>query len=78
MARSLQSIFGEVIRTCREERKFSQERLASESNLQRSFISRLECGKTQPSLVTIFELAKALSMDPTDIIAKVQKAWLED
>jgi hypothetical protein len=36
----------------------------------------MECGKTQPTLVTIFELAKALEMEPVEIIAKVQKAWM--
>jgi len=36
----------------------------------------MECGKTQPTLVTIFELARALDMEPADIIAQVQKAWI--
>lgn len=76
MDRSLQCIFGEVIRSCRKEKKISQERLALESDLQRSFISRMECGKTQPTLITIFELAKALGVEPVEIIAKVQKAWM--
>ncbi|KAF0221132.1 MAG: SOS-response repressor and protease [Geobacteraceae bacterium] len=75
MARALQAIFGEVIRSCRNERNMSQERLALESDLQRSFISRLERGKAQPTLVTIFELAKALDMEPVNIIAEVQKRW---
>lgn len=75
-SRSLQCIFGDVIRSCRLEKNISQERLALKSDLQRSFISRMECGKTQPTLVTIFELAKALDMEPVEIIAKVQKAWI--
>lgn len=74
--RSLQCIFGDVIRSCRQEKKISQEGLALKSGLQRSFISRMECGKTQPTLVTIFELARALDMEPIDIIAQVQKAWI--
>jgi len=36
----------------------------------------MECGKTQPTLITIFELAKALGVEPVEIIAKVQKAWM--
>jgi transcriptional regulator with XRE-family HTH domain len=75
MERSLQCIFGEVIRSCRKEKKISQERLALESDLQRSFISRMERGKAQPTLVTIFELSKALGVEPVQIIAKVQNAW---
>jgi transcriptional regulator with XRE-family HTH domain len=75
-SRSLQCIFGDVLRSCRQEKNISQEGLALKSALQRSFISRMECGKTQPTLVTIFELARALDMEPIDIIAQVQKAWI--
>jgi transcriptional regulator with XRE-family HTH domain len=75
MSRPLQSIFGEVIRSYRKERRISQERLALDSDLQRSFISRLERGLTQPTLVTIFELAQALDVEPLQIIADVQNRW---
>jgi transcriptional regulator with XRE-family HTH domain len=78
MSQALQTIFGDVIRLCRKEKKFSQERLAMESHLQRSFISRLEGGKTQPTLITIFELAQALDIEPVFIIAEVQKRWVND
>jgi transcriptional regulator with XRE-family HTH domain len=75
MSRPLQSIFGEVIRSYRKEKRISQERLALDSDLQRSFISRLERGLTQPTLVTIFELAQALNVEPVQIIADVQNRW---
>lgn len=77
MGQALQTIFGDVIRTIRKEKKISQERLAVDSDLQRSFISRLERGKTQPTLITIFELSKALNVDPADIIIQVQRRWKE-
>lgn len=75
MGQPLQSIFGDVIRTRRKEKDISQERLAADSNLQRTFISRIERGKAQPTLVTIFEISKALGLDPADIIYEVQKRW---
>ena len=75
MSRALQSIFGEVIRSCRKEKGISQEKLALDSDLQRSFISRLERGLTQPTLITIFELAQALNIEPLQIIAEVQHRW---
>jgi transcriptional regulator with XRE-family HTH domain len=77
MGQALQTIFGDVIRTLRKEKKVSQERLAADSDLQRTFISRLERGKTQPTLVTIFELSKALNVEPADIIIQVQRRWKE-
>lgn len=71
----MQSIFGEVIRSCRKEKGISQEKLSADSNLQRTFISRLERGLTQPTLVTIFELAQALGVEPVEMIAEVQDRW---
>lgn len=75
MGQPLQSIFGEVIRDRRKEMKISQERLAADSNLQRTFISRIERGKAQPTLITIFEISRSLGSDPADIILEVQKRW---
>lgn len=75
MNQTLQAIFGEAIRTHRKERKISQERLALDCDLQRSFISRIERGISQPTLVTIFEIAKALGTEPALLIAEVQKKW---
>jgi len=75
MSLALEKIFGDVLRSCRKEKNMSQERLAMESNLQRTFISRLERGLTQPTLISLFELAKALEVEPVEIIAKVQSAW---
>ncbi len=78
MGQALQTIFGDVIRTLRKEKNASQEKLAADSDLQRSFISRLERGKAQPTLVTIFELAKALDVEPVHIIMLVQRRWKDD
>lgn len=78
MGQALQTIFGDVIRSLRKKKKASQEKLAADSDLQRSFISRLERGKAQPTLVTIFELSKALNVEPVDIILQVQRRWKED
>jgi transcriptional regulator with XRE-family HTH domain len=75
MSRALQSIFGEVIRSCRKDKGISQERLALDSSLQRSFISRLERGLTQPTLITIFELAQALDVEPRHLVSEVQQRW---
>lgn len=72
---ALESAFGQTIRQLRKERGFSQEKLAFESNLDRSFISQLECGIKQPSLITIFQLAKALKISPSIIIKNVETLY---
>jgi predicted transcriptional regulator len=53
----------------------SQEVLSFESSLDRSFISQLECGVKQPSLVTIFQLAKALQTTPSTILQQVEALY---
>jgi len=69
---TLEAAFGNVIRQLRVEKGFSQEKLSFDSGLDRSYISQLECGLRQPSLVTIFQLAKALQTSPALIIQTVE------
>ena len=69
---TIEEAFGEVIRELRKEHRISQEKLAEVSNLDRSFISLLECGHKQPSLVTIFQLAKAFNFSASKIIQLVE------
>lgn len=75
---TLETAFGQVIRDFRKAKKLSQEKLAFESGLDRTFISLLECGRKQPSLVTIFQLAKALQIPPSQIIASVEEKCNEN
>ncbi len=61
--------FGLVLRSLRQERGMSQETLALDSNLDRTFISLLERGLRQPSLRTIIQLARSLGLAPEDLVA---------
>jgi len=56
--------FGKNLRKIRTELKISQEKLAEKAELDRTFISILEAGKKNPSLRSIFKLARALDVDP--------------
>lgn len=56
----------------RKERLLSQDELSNVSSLDRVFISRLERGKQQPTLVTIFELSSALGIPATRIVTEVE------
>jgi len=64
--------FGLTLRHYRKKIKLSQEKLAQESGLDRSYISLLERGLRQPSLSSILKLSKALKVSPTAIISKVE------
>jgi transcriptional regulator with XRE-family HTH domain len=70
---TIEEAFGEVIRESRKAKQISQEKLADISKLDRSFISLLECGHKQPSLVTIFQLAKALNLSASKIMSLVEE-----
>jgi len=50
----------------------SQEQLGLESGVQRNFVSLLETGQNQPSISTVFRLAKALDLPPSQLIARVE------
>ncbi|MAM71825.1 MAG: transcriptional regulator [Gammaproteobacteria bacterium] len=65
--------FGVVLRRLREEKGISQENLALEGNLDRTFISMLERGKRQPSLTTILNLAKVLGVGEGELVEFVVK-----
>ena len=65
-------IFGKVLREEREANSISQEKLAEYSDLDRTYISLLERGLRQPTISTIFKLAKALNISASDFIKKVE------
>ena len=65
-------IFGKVLRELRDGNQFSQEKLAEYCDLDRTYISLLERGLRQPTITTIFKLAKALNISPSELIAKVE------
>lgn len=68
------SAFGGVIRELRSEAGLTQEQLGFEADLRRTFISVLELGQQQPTLTTIFKLAKALKVPASKIIGLVEIA----
>jgi len=70
---TIEEAFGQIIKSFRKKTNYSQEKLSEISKLDRSFISLLENGKKQPSLVTIFQLSKALNTTPSKILAAVEK-----
>lgn len=59
--------FGANLRDARINAKISQEELAAQAGLDRTYISLLERGKRNPSLVCIGKLAEALQIPMSDI-----------
>lgn len=65
------TIFGQVVRKLRLDAGMSQERLGQLAGLQRNYISSLELGQKQPSLLTVFKVAQALNIRADHLIEKV-------
>jgi len=66
--------FGEVLRELRTAQNLSQEKLALNSGLDRTYISMLERGKRQPSLTTIFALSNTLKTLPSNMVKLVESS----
>jgi transcriptional regulator with XRE-family HTH domain len=58
--------FGKRVKEIRQSRRITQEELAFRSQLHRTYISSIESGKRNISLVNIEKLALALGCDITD------------
>jgi transcriptional regulator with XRE-family HTH domain len=69
---TLEQTFGHILREARKSQGISQETLALESGVDRNFVSLLERGKNQPTLGTIFKLAKALDTKPSSLVTSVE------
>lgn len=61
--------FGMRIREVRENRGYSQERLAELADLHRTYIGGVERGERNVSLVNIWRIADALGVNPSALFA---------
>jgi transcriptional regulator with XRE-family HTH domain len=71
-------IFGRVLRKLRREADKSQEKLALDANLERTFISMLELGQRKPTLKTLIALAKALDKPLSEIMLVYESEFLSE
>ena len=59
---------GIVIRECRIAGKMSQETLAFDAGIDRSFLSEIECGLKCPTIETVAALAYAMDSKPSELL----------
>ncbi len=70
-------IVGNVLRELREKTGRSQEVVSGLADIGRTHLSALERGERRPTLDTLFKLAAALNMSPSEIVRQIERA-LED
>lgn len=61
-------LFGERVAHLRKEKGLSQERLALESGLARSYLGGVERGQRNIALINICRLAETLSVSPAELL----------
>lgn len=62
-----------VIKHLRQEKGLSLNIFAYENDLQKSLVSRLENGKNEPAFLSIWKIAQALGIKPSEFVKKIEE-----
>lgn len=65
-------VFGRRLREVRRARGVSQEALAFDAGLDRTYVSSCERGHRNISIVNIYRLATALGVDPSELVRRTE------
>jgi transcriptional regulator with XRE-family HTH domain len=66
----MRKLVGDNVRRVRGELRITQEQLAERSGFSQQYISDLERGRRNPTVVSLFELAQALGTTPVALISE--------
>jgi transcriptional regulator with XRE-family HTH domain len=64
----MRALIGRNVRRARERAKLTQEQFADKSGFSQQYISDLERGRRNPTVVTLYELAQALGIPHLDLL----------
>lgn len=64
----MRALVGRNVRRARERVRMTQEQFAEKSGFSQQYISDLERGRRNPTVVTLYELAQALDLAPWDLL----------
>jgi transcriptional regulator with XRE-family HTH domain len=74
-ARNRRSVLlGEALRRSRKAAGLSQEELAFEAQIDRTYVSQLENGHKSPTVDVLFRLCPVLGMAASELIAQVERS----
>lgn len=69
----IRSVIGLNVQRIRRERRISQEELGFRASKTRAYISGLEAGKRNPTILTLVTLSDALGVELDDLTRRNQK-----
>ena len=70
----IKRLVGENVRRYRLAAQLSQEELAARMNVEQGYISRLEAGTRNPTIVTLSEAADALGIQPAQLLEAIHQS----
>lgn len=71
----IKQIIGKTLKAMRLKQGLSQEDLAHECDVDRSYISMIEVGRNEPSVTKIFELCRGLKIKPSDFFKLIENEY---
>ena len=69
----LEIVFGNILKENRKLAGLSQEALALECKIDRTYISLLERGKRQPTLKMLFKISKVLNVPAHKMVEQIEE-----
>ena len=65
-------MLGDLLKNARESAGLTQEQLALEAGVDRTYISQLEHDKKSPTIQMLFRLCRAMKASPTKIVSLLE------
>lgn len=65
--------FGEQVRALREQREWTQEQLAEKADLDQTYVSGIERGIRNPTIISVVKLASALKATVSDLCEGIER-----
>ncbi|MFN4281425.1 MAG: helix-turn-helix domain-containing protein [Alphaproteobacteria bacterium] len=69
----MRKLVGLNLARIRHQKGMTQERLSELSGFTQQYLSNIEVGKTNPTIVSIYEIAQALGVNYLDLVRPVRK-----
>ena len=66
-------VVGQTIRKLRKEKKLSQDVLSGLAGIARTHLTMIENGSKQPNFETIWKIALALNLRPSELVSLIEK-----
>ncbi|MFB2765094.1 helix-turn-helix domain-containing protein [Marinobacter shengliensis] len=73
MGSSVCVAFGQNLRSIRKSKGFSQERLAHDAGIDRSYVGKIERGQANITLEKLYIFAEMLECSPKDLIPEINE-----